>query len=278
MLKRLLLLLSAIASAIVVLFMNNWDPSLALKLCFLGAAGLMAAFVDAIAGGGGLISVPAFMLMGVPPHITLGTNKFAATTASFTSSVNFARSKKVSLDLIKYLIPFTFIGAFLGVRAVLSIDQNFLYTLVLILILFVGIYSFFSKSMGMEDRFKGLNASKIIIGIFLALGLGFYDGFFGPGAGSFLIFGFIYIFGFDFTKASGNAKLLNFTSNITSLILFALSGKVNYGLGIPTALFMILGADMGSGLALNKGAKLIKPIFITMSLGVAVKMLYNLIF
>jgi uncharacterized membrane protein YfcA len=112
----------------------------------------------------------------------------------------------------------------------------------------------------------------------LALALGFYDGFFGPGTGSFLIFGLISIYGFDFVKASGNAKFLNFISNITSLLLFAAHGQINYILGIPVAIFMIFGARVGTVMAINKGSKLIKPIFITMSLGVAVKMLYQMIF
>jgi uncharacterized membrane protein YfcA len=117
----------------------------------------------------------------------------------------------------------------------------------------------------------------VIFGILLALSLGFYDGFFGPGTGSFLVFGFINIFGFNFVSSSANARILNFTSNVTALVLFALSGKIDYALGIPVAIFMILGARMGTTVALNKGSKLIKPIFVTMSLAVAVKMLLSML-
>lgn len=137
----------------------------------------------------------------------------------------------------------------------------------------MGIYSVFSKSIGIENKFKGTTKSNIILGIILAFSLGFYDGFFGPGTGSFLIFGLMKIFGFDFVQAAGNGKLLNFTSNITSLILFAIHGEIYYLIGIPMALFMILGAKFGTSLAINKGSKLIKPIFITMSLAVAGKMI-----
>lgn len=249
-----------------------------IKLLILCPTGFLAALVDSIAGGGGLISVPAYLLAGVPPHLTLGTNKFSSTAASFTSSLKFARSGKVNFEILKYLAPLTLIGAALGVTSVLQIDQSFLYTLVLVLILAVGIYSFFSKSIGMEDKYKGISKKTIIFGMLLALSLGFYDGFFGPGTGSFLIFGLISIFGFDFVKASGNAKFLNFISNITSLLLFALHGQINYLLGIPVAIFMIFGARLGTVLALNRGSKLIKPIFITMSLGVACKMLYQMFF
>lgn len=247
------------------------------EIVLLCMAGFLASFVDSIAGGGGLISVPAFMLAGLPPHMVLGTNKFSATAGSFTSSLGFIRSGKANFKLLKYLIPFTFIGAMLGVKAVLIIDQKFLNTLVLILIMFIGIYTLFSKSLGLEDKFKELNKKNVFYGIILAFSLGFYDGFFGPGTGSFLVFGFISIFGFNFVSSSANARILNFVSNITALILFAISGKIYYMFGIPVAIFMILGAKMGTSVALKKGSKLIKPIFVTMSLAVALKMLINIL-
>ncbi|WP_284703664.1 TSUP family transporter [Clostridium swellfunianum] len=249
-----------------------------IKLLILCPAGFLAAMVDSIAGGGGLISVPAYLMAGVPPHLTLGTNKFSSTAASFTSSLKFARSGKVSSDLLKFIAPLTLVGAVLGVTSVLKISQAFLSTLVLVLILAVGLYTVFSKNIGLEDKFKGLTKKNIFLGMILALSLGFYDGFFGPGTGSFLIFGLISIFGFDFVKASGNGKVLNFISNITSLVMFALNGQINYMLGIPVAICMIFGARIGTVMALKRGAKLIKPIFIAMSLGVAIKMLYQMIF
>jgi uncharacterized membrane protein YfcA len=240
-------------------------------------AGFVASFVDSIAGGGGLISVPAFMLAGLPPHMVLGTNKFSATAGSFTSSLKFIKSGKANFKLLRYLIPFTLLGSILGVTAVLYIDQKFLTPLVLILIMFIGIYTLFSKSLGLEDKFRGLTKKNVLLGILLALSLGFYDGFFGPGTGSFLVFGFINIFGFNFVSSSANARILNFTSNVTALVLFALSGKIDYMLGIPVAISMILGARMGTTVALSKGSKLIKPIFVTMSLAVAVKMLITML-
>lgn len=243
------------------------------NLVFLCFAGFLASFVDSIAGGGGLISVPAFFIAGFSPYFALGTNKFAATTGSFTSSLRFARSGKVNFKVIKYIIPFTLIGAVLGVKAVLLINQDFLYPLVMALILFVGAYSLFSKNLGMENGFTKVTKLNLGLGILLGFTIGFYDGFFGPGTGSFLIFGLISIFKFDFVSASGNAKFLNFISNVTSLVVFAIEGKINYLYGIPIAIFMILGANLGTKTALNKGSKLIKPIFIVMSLGVALKLL-----
>lgn len=248
-----------------------------LQLLILCPTCFLAALIDSIAGGGGLISVPAYLIAGIPPHLALGTNKFASTAGSFTSSLKFARSGKVNKELLKHLTPFTLTGAAIGVTSVLKINQDFLYKLVLILILCVGIYSLFSKSIGKDDKFTGLSKKTILLGMLLAVILGFYDGFFGPGTGSFLIFGLIGIYGFDFVKASGNAKALNFVSNITSLVLFGMHGQINYYLGIPVAICMMLGAKIGTTMALKNGAKLIKPIFITMSLGVACKMLYQMI-
>lgn len=247
------------------------------SIIFLCVAGFFAAFVDSIAGGGGIISVPAFLLAGVPPHLSLGTNKFSSSCASFTSSIKFAQSGKVDFNILKILAPFTFIGAILGVNTVLIINASYVNTIVLILLLLVGIYSLFSKTAGIQDNFQGLTNKNKILGIILAFSLGFYDGFFGPGTGSFLIFGLIKIFSFDFVRAGGNGKALNFISNIASLIMFAIKGQIAYKLGIPVALCMILGAKFGTKVALDKGAKLMKPIFITMSLAVAIKMLYGIL-
>ncbi|HLR21201.1 MAG TPA: TSUP family transporter [Tissierellaceae bacterium] len=247
------------------------------KIIFLCSAGFLAAFVDAIAGGGGLISVPAYFAIGFPPHLTLGTNKFSSTCGAIVSTTSFAKSGKVDKDILKVILPLSFLGAATGVFTVLLIDSSILEPIVLFLILGVGIYSFFSKTIGIEDNFTGITKKNLILGGIFAYGMGFYDGFFGPGAGSFIIFGLIKIYGFDFVRASGNAKAMNFVSNITSLLLFAINGKIYYLMGIPMALFMIMGATVGSRLAIKEGSGFIKPVFVTMSLAVAAKMIYEII-
>jgi len=246
-----------------------------LNFFIICACGFLAAAVDAIAGGGGLISLPALLMVGVPPHLALGTNKFAASLASLNSSITFARSGKVHFSLVRWQIPFTLIGAFLGAWTVLRVSSAFLSKAVLVLILLVGIYTMVHKSLGMKNNFKGLDACNILIGCLFALALGFYDGFFGPGTGSFLIFSFIALFGFDFVVASANSKVLNFTSNFASLLIFAWNGKILLSYGIPMALFMILGSYFGTKLAIKRGPELVKPIFITMSLLVAAKLIYQ---
>ncbi|MEG0641165.1 MAG: TSUP family transporter [Clostridium sp.] len=246
-----------------------------LTIILLCLMGFIAALIDSIAGGGGLISVPALMMTGLPTHVVLGTNKFSSSTASLTSSIKFAKSGKVDFKLLKYLIPFTFVGSATGVYVLQFIPADFLKSVVLVLVLIIGVYSLKSKTLGMQDNSTDIISRKTLgLGMFLAFTLGFYDGFFGPGTGSFLIFGLIKIFKFDFTKASGNAKMLNFTSNISALILFAIQGNINYIYGIPVAIFMILGARVGTNLALEKGPKFIKPIFAIMSFAVFVKLIY----
>ena len=248
-----------------------------MTLILLCIAGFFAAMVDSISGGGGLISIPAFLIAGFSPYLALGTNKFSASCASLTSSIKFAKSGKIDYALMKYLVPFTFMGAILGVNTVLIVSTKYLNTVVLILLLAVGSYSIFSKSAGLKDNFNRLTKKSIFCGMLLALCLGFYDGFFGPGTGSFLIFGLIGIYSFDYVRAGGNGKLLNFISNTTALFIFAFHSQINYGVGIPVAIFMIIGSYIGTKMALNKGAKFIKPIFIFMSLAAACKIFYNLI-
>jgi len=243
----------------------------AVKIALICCAGFIAALIDSIAGGGGLISVPALLAAGVPSHIALGTNKFCSTPASFSSALKFTKSRKTKMGLLKYLVPFTLIGALIGSNAVLSIDETVLRSIVLVLILFVGLYTVFSKSIGAENRFRGLTPWNISLGILMAFSLGFYDGFFGPGTGSLLLFGFIRIFGFDFVNAAGNAKALNFVSNIAALAIFAVHGQIDFLIAVPMALSMILGARVGTTLAINRGPGRLMPIFVSMTLAVGAK-------
>ena len=252
----------------------NFEISL-VNVVFLCFAGFVASAVDAIAGGGGLINLPAILAAGVPPHFALGTNKFASSFGAFTSAYTFTRLGKVFIPLMKFTIPCTLVGSVIGVITALKIDQGFLQIIILVLIFATAIYTIIKKDFGNEDKFTGLTRKNIIQGCILAFSLGFYDGFFGPGTGSFLIFLFIKIYGFDFTIAAGNSKVLNFVSNITSLVMFAINGKIYYMLGIPIGLAMIVGARVGSKIAIKNGTKVIKPIFVTIALVLTVKLLFD---
>lgn len=245
-------------------------------ILFLCVAGFLAAFVDSIAGGGGLISLPALIAAGVPPHLSLGTNKFAATCASLTSTLKYAHSGKILFRLVRWQIPCTVVGAALGVSTVLRLDASILNLLIVTMVFGVALYTVLKKDFGQTDQFAGLTPKRIAVGMVFAFALGFYDGFFGPGTGSFLIFLFIRVFGFDFASAAGNGRILNFVSNAVSLLLFAIGGKIVYLAGIPMALFMIAGAWTGTHVAVKNGAKLIRPIFVTIALVLAGKMIWQM--
>lgn len=247
------------------------------SLIFMCFAGFLAAFVDSIAGGGGIISVPAYMLIGLPQAMVNGTNKFTSTAASCTSSIKFIKSGKVDFKILKYTLPFTTIGAIIGAGTALSIPDSFLKTIISILIVFIGIYTYFSKKLGLDENFKGYTVKNIILTSILALFIGFYDGFFGPGTGTFLIFGLVSIFGFEFTKAAANAKVINFTSNIVALTVYAIGGKIVLAYGIPVAIFAIIGAKFGTQFALKNGSKFIKPIFIIISFLTASKLIIEML-
>lgn len=248
-----------------------------LSFLFVCCAAFIGAFVDAIAGGGGLITVPAYLLAGFPPHLTLGTNKLSATFGSFSSALEFLRQGKVHRRLVAFIVPCTLVGAIVGVRSVLTLDQSFLYPLVSILILVVGLYTFFKKDLGLINSFELKNRSQIIKGMFFGFLIGFYDGFFGPGTGSFYLFVFIRFFGMDFVHAGGNTKILNFTSNFTSLLVFALAGKINWPIGLLAGFLSLLGSVLGTRVAIRRGAGFVKPIFLIMSFAVFIKVVLDMI-
>ena len=191
------------------------------------------------------------------------------------SAYTFMRSGTVHIPLMKFTIPCTLAGSVIGVLTALKISQDFLRLIILVLVFATAIYTIAKKDFGSENKFTGLTKKNITQGCLFAFSLGFYDGFFGPGTGSFLIFLFIKIYGFDFTVAAGNSKVLNFVSNFASLVMFAVNGKIYYMLGIPIGLAMIAGARLGSKIAIKNGAKVIKPIFVTIALVLTLKLLLD---
>lgn len=251
-------------------FFDNLDS---FNFIFLSLSCFAAAFIDAIAGGGGLISLPAFMSVGLSPHLALGTNKLAAFFSSSGSAFNFFKSGKTDWFLVKYLIPFSFLGAILGVVTVVHISPNFLYPISIFLLIFVLIYTLINKKLGIENFFTGITSKNLKKGMFFAFLLGFYDGFFGPGTGSFIIFALIKIFKFDFVRASGNAKFLNLSSNIASVISFIYFGKIAYFYSLSMGIIMILGASIGAKTAVNKGTHFIRPVFLIITSIVLIKMI-----
>ncbi len=235
--------------------------------------GFCAGLVDSIAGGGGLITLPVLLGLGFSPHDALGTNKFQASFGSFTASYYYVKKGGVKLNETVTGIIFTLIGAALGVIAVEQISSKALNYIIPIMLMAIIIYTIVKPKIGERET----QPSFTPFTFYLVFGIlfGFYDGFFGPGVGSFWAIAFIIGLGYSFPKATGYTKVMNFTSNVVSLFIFLISGNVFFAAGIIMAGGQVLGAKIGSGLVIKKGAKFIRPIFITVVILTTLKLLYD---
>ena len=248
------------------------------KFLILAVCCFIASVVDAISGGGGLISLPAYFAVGFPPHMALGTNKLSAFLSTFASAFKFWKAKKINVEIVSKLFVFSLAGAVLGVKTAVSIDTKYFKPISFGILILVFLYALKNKSMGEKNYYKGTTPKTIIFGKIMAFCLGFYDGFLGPGTAAFLMFCLIKIFKLDFSSASGNTKILNLSSNFASLVVFAFLGKLNWVYGVSIAIIMTFGAIIGSRLAILKGNKFIKPVFLIVTSILILKMSYEIFF
>lgn len=244
-----------------------------MTLFWLCVAGFFAAFVDSMVGGGGLISLPALLATGMPTHLALGTNKFAASSGALSSVYHYYKSGTLKKEVLLPLVPMSLLGSSLGVLAVLALNPDFLKNLIIIMILVMIIYNLINPHLGLHDHYDGHTKKERIKAQGFTTLIGFYDGFFGPGTGSFFIMMLIHIFGMDFRQAAGVAKSLNLASNMAALTVFLISGQVYFKYGLLMAVFMMIGARFGTLFAVKKGPKWIKPIFILVSIALVSKMI-----
>ncbi|EMA6343761.1 TSUP family transporter [Bacillus cytotoxicus] len=234
-------------------------------IVLLVAFGFLASFIDSVVGGGGLISLPALMFVGLPPASAIATNKLASTMGAFTSTIYFIRSKKVDFRIVGKLIPLTIMGAIAGALVVKFIPPDILRPLVLVMLVFIAIYIIVKKNWGSVSTYKKMTKGKALMFYFAILMIGFYDGFFGPGTGSFLIFAFLLI-GLDFIRAAASGKVLNFVSNIVSFITFLFLDIIHFEYGIIMGLSMIIGAYFGSRFAVQKGVGYVRTLFLLVTI------------
>ncbi len=245
-------------------------------LFILIAFGFFASFIDSVVGGGGLISLPALLFSGLNPATAVATNKLASTMGSLTSNIMFYRSGNINIKTGIKLFPLSVIGSILGAWTVHWINPNVLKPLMLVMLGGIAIYTILKKDWGSVSTPKKLSISHFIIFTLLIFAIGFYDGFLGPGTGSFLIFTFLLI-GYDFLKAAGNAKFLNLGSNMGALLMFIYLGQVNFTFGIIMGLAQIAGGVIGSKFAIKKGTGYIRALFITVSFLLLAKNIYDYI-
>jgi len=241
---------------------------------FLCGAAFFAGLVDAVAGGGGLISLPALLAAGVPPHLALGTNKVQSFAGTAFSVIRYQREGYLHKPIAVPAACAALVGSFLGARLAMAVPGRYLEHLVPWILVGVGVFTFARPGFGEVDRSAGQKQGSVLTAGLIGLFLGCYDGFFGPGTGSFLIFFFVILFGFGFVRASANAKPVNLASNIAALAAFAAAGEVMWRTAWPMALANIAGNWLGAGLAVKRGARVIKPLFGLVLAGLLVKLLF----
>lgn len=231
---------------------------------------MVAAGVDAIAGGGGLIVVPALLAAGIPPAIAIATNKVGAVGGSFSAALHFISIQEVSLEKAFKLAMMTFAGAILGGMLLTRIDNALLKDIVPILLVAFAIY--FIAAPGIGKFHSNALISPGLFACTIAPVLGFYDGFFGPGTGTFMAVAFVLLLGFDLLKATAYAKVLNFSSNLAALLFFLIFGQIYWDIGLAMLAGQLIGGKIGAKLVVQTGHKLIRVVIVLVSLVVSIKM------
>lgn len=241
-------------------------------LVFLGG------LIDAVAGGGGLITLPAYLLAGLPAHLASGTNKCSSTFGTCLSAGRFLKRGNVHLPSAIAGAVGALAGAGVGARLNLIMPERVLYYIMLAVVPAMAVFLLVKRDFGQEDQSETLDRLPLMVrAAGIGLVIGGYDGFFGPGAGTFLMLAYTGLCRFDLITASGNTKLANSASNVASLVTFALAGKVLWSVGIPAALCGIAGQYVGSGLALKGGAKVIRPMFFVVLALLLARLIYVLL-
>ncbi|MFV0321877.1 MAG: TSUP family transporter [Alphaproteobacteria bacterium] len=240
---------------------------------FLWFVGIFAGFVDSIAGGGGLLTVPALTSAGVPPQFVLGTNKLQGSFGSFSSSLKFLSSKEVSLRSIALAFACSFVGSCIGSLSVQQINADFLEPLILVMLILVALFFIFSPKMNETESKARL--TPFVFALIFGTSIGFYDGFFGPGTGSFFVIALMTMRGMGLKSATMRAKILNFASNIGALLFFIIGGAVIWQIGLLMATGQFIGARLGAGMVMSKGTKLIRPMVIIVAILMSIKSLLS---
>ncbi|MCP5135274.1 MAG: TSUP family transporter [Gammaproteobacteria bacterium] len=242
-------------------------------LALLIGVAFLAGLIDAIAGGGGLLVLPALLSAGLPPTAALATNKLQGVFGTLTATLNFVHKGALKLREFGLAISLTFLGSVSGATLVSRIGDAHLSALLPLLLIGFALYFLFSPRVGDIERTRRIGERSFAIAI--GFGIGFYDGFFGPGTGAFFAFAYVALAGFSLTRATAHAKALNFTSNLAAMILFAVGGHTVWALGLIMGIAQIAGAWIGSHLVLRHGASLVRPALVTVSVILSVRLLWQ---
>lgn len=246
-------------------------PVLIVPLLF--AAGFCAGLIDAMAGGGGLITIPVLLGMGMPPQTALGTNKLQGAFGSGSAMLQFVRAGALDLRECTAGIAWTAAGAAIGTVAVQRLAPALLRDIIPLLLIAIALTMLLSPRLGMDDVRERMGRRSFYAVFGLALGC--YDGFFGPGTGTFWAMAFVLFLGHNLTRATASTKVMNFTSNLVSLLFFAGLGSVSLPEGIVMGLGQFTGARIGSRLVIRRGSRFIRPVFIAVVIAISARLLWK---
>jgi uncharacterized membrane protein YfcA len=234
-------------------------------------AAFLASLIDSIAGGGGLLTTPAMLLVGISPLNTLATNKFQSCFGTFTSTYNYYKNGLLT-EPRRFLYFFlSFGGSMVGTFLVSRISNELLESIIPILLISAAVFFILNRGPSTSNK----SSSLIFIFNVIVVLIGFYDGFFGPGTGSFFVLAFVIIKGISIMEATAITKLLNFASNFAAFIIFALKGYVIWELGLIMAVAQIGGANLGSRFAISNGEKVVRPVLVIVSVLLSIRILFG---
>lgn len=244
-----------------------------MTLFLLFLTGLFAGTVDAIAGGGGLITLPVLLSLGLPPQVALGTNKLQGTMGTLIATHRYYRHGLISGKGLYQGVLFGAVGAFIGALAWQVLSGQFLGKIIPLLLCIILLYTIFSPRLGDHDHHPRMR--EPLFYIIFGFGLGFYDGFFGPGTGSFWVFALTFCLGYNLIKATAYTKLFNLNSSFIATLCFMLGGNIDYRFALCMAAGQIIGGRIGAHLAITKGARLIRPLFLAVVSVTIASMMYK---
>ncbi|WP_159947856.1 TSUP family transporter [Rhizobium sp. 18065] len=242
-------------------------------LLLLFVAAFIAGFVDSIAGGGGLITIPAMLIVGIPPLETLGTNKLQSMFGAGSATIAYARKGHVDLQKQLPMSVMAVAGGAIGALIATVVPGSVLRGLMPFLLVAIALYFALKPNLSDDDRHQRI--TPFLFGLTFVPLIGLYDGVFGPGTGSFFMLAFVSLAGFGVLKATAHTKLLNLGSNVGAFIVFMVGGVVLWKIGLMMGVGQFLGAQLGSRFAMKSGAKLIKPLLIVTCLALAIKLLLD---
>ena len=245
-------------------------------IVLLAITAFLAGTVDAIAGGGGLITLPALLTAGLPPHVALGTNKGQSVWGSGAALVAFWRAGHVDRKQAVFAFPLGILGSAIGAQLLLLVDQDALRPIVIVMLIVAAVLLVVRRPAPAAARAEHARR-YLILACVLALVIGMYDGFFGPGTGTFLIVGFVLLCGKAMTQATADAKVVNFASNLASVIAFSIAGTVAWDVALPMAGGQLIGGIVGARLAMKGGANLIRVLVLIVTGALVGKLVFDLV-